>query len=406
MASLWKHKQHGYKITYTLYYIDGTQKEKYRYARKEKKAILIHQDAKRLEVLTLEHRLTHEELVYFLHKKLVDAEEVAKLTSRAQSKHLEDPAGITWEKLQHEYDKHVYSVGSKSTRASYSYKTKPIIEYFKNKGIAPWQVNSPQIIQDYITHRRTQKAVKTGAPITKSTVNKEITALRIMLDYLVRKKILSENPARTGVKRFKEVPARAPRAIHPDDLQIIMHALDNYNGEAAFGYFSEIIYTYIYTGMRRYELLYLQPDNVDLRSGLITVHGKGDKFREIEIHPNLVPHIESVIRKNSNRKGKYFFGRHDTPLMDPNSLYRAFKKFIAKLKLPGWITLHILRHTWTSYLMDSGVPPHKVQQQAGHESITTTMKYTHRVPGSSRAIDTLDYKKYMKKKESATPNEG
>lgn len=390
MAKLYKHKQHGWQLNYNVYFSDGTHKAKFKHFKSKQKAVIALQDVDRLEILSANQKISNREVMFYVHMKYITADEATKITNEEIC--LTDPQDITWEVLETVYSKHIIRVGTKSTRESYPYKVKPLLEYFKDT--PPYMLNKGKI-DDYITHRRGTKSEKRGEPISKSTVNKEITALRVMLDHLVEKKVLRDNPARKEIKRFREKPSRPPRALDTEELKVIMEALDNYSGQACFGYFTEMIYSYLLAGMRRYELVELKKDNVKLRDKIIRVEGKGDKEREIEIHEDLIDIFKSVLKKNGKRTGTYFFGGYERPLMNPNSVYRAFKKFIIDLKLPNYISLHLLRHTWTSYMLEGGASIKKVKDQAGHANIKTTMGYTHTVKSKTRAIDKLDYKKYI-----------
>jgi site-specific recombinase XerD len=229
--------------------------------------------------------------------------------------------------------------------------------------------------------------------VAKATVNKEIIALRIMLDYLVEVGLMDRNPARE-IKLFSDLPQRLPRCLTPEELKKIMHSMADYY--ACHGYFAEIILTYLFTGLRRYELLNLKTGHIDFRRGFIRIIGKGDKERRIDLHPILLKEIfPSVLRKNEGRKGPYFFGAYENPLMNENSLGRAFRIFLVRRGLYNENSLHTLRHTFLSYLVDAGVNLKKVQEIAGHESIKTTMKYLHVVPSKTSDIEKLDYNRYI-----------
>lgn len=379
MPVLYKHKQHGFQIHYTLFFIDGSSKKRYKSSKSKSNAFLIFQDLERFELLASKNRLTPDDIIYFIHKKYITPDEARLLTQERLSIINQDE--ISLDKLADIYLKHVSTVGSESTRKSYPYKIKPVLEYFKN--ISPDKI-TVQIIKEYITERRLS--------VSKATVNKEIIALRIMTDKLVEIGVFKVNPARE-VKIFSDLPQRLPRCLAPEELRtILLSARDYY---ACYGYFPELIYTYLFTGMRRYELLILKRKEIDFKRGFIKVIGKGDKERAIEIHPMLEKTFQSVILKNNGRKGIYFFGGYDRPFMDENSVGRAFRIFLKRHGLHDNNSLHTLRHTFLTYLLDSGVSVRKVQEIAGHESLKTTMRYLHVVPSKKPVIGQLDYNKYL-----------
>jgi site-specific recombinase XerD len=379
MASLYPHKIHGWQIVYYIYFPDGTKKRKNKSFGIKQEALLDLQDAEKIEAFSLKQTLGHNEITYFIHKKLLTLAEAEKLLNTHIGMLTNQ---ITWDHLDDYYRKYINNVGSPSTRQSYPHKIKAILEYFQKT--SPLSLNK-ELINNYITMRR-QK-------VAKATVNKEIIALRTMLDHLVETGVMDKNPARE-IKLFSDLPQRLPRCLGPEELKSIMNAMKDYY--ACKGYFTEIIITYLFTGLRRYELLNMKKLSINFQNHFIRIIGKGNKERRIELHPILIKEIfPSVLKKNGERNGAYFFGGLKIPLMNENSLSRAFRIFLRRKGLYNENSLHTLRHTFLSYLIDAGVNIIKVQEIAGHTSIKTTMKYLHVVPSKTTEIEKLDYTRYF-----------
>lgn len=379
MASLYPHKVHGWQIVYYVYFPDGTKKRKNKITKFKHEALLDLQDAEKIEAFSSKQTLSRNDITYYIHKKLLALADAEKLLNTRIGML---PGQITWDHLDDYYRKHINNVGSPSTRQSYPHKIKSLMEYFKQ--VSPLALTK-ELITNYITLRRKK--------VAKATVNKEIIALRIMLDHLVETGVMDKNPARE-IKLFSDLPERLPRCLGPEELKNIMSAMKNYY--ACKGYFTEIIITYLFTGLRRYELLNLKTMCIDFQNHFIRIIGKGNKERRIELHPVLIKEIfPSVIKKNEGNKGPYFFGGFKIPLMHENSLGRAFRIFLRRKGLYNENSLHTLRHTFLSYLIDAGVNIIKVQEIAGHTSIKTTMKYLHVVPSKTTEIEKLDYTRYF-----------
>jgi site-specific recombinase XerD len=90
------------------------------------------------------------------------------------------------------------------------------------------------------------------------------------------------------------------------------------------------------------------------------------------------------------------------PNIHPVSITRAIKLFYRKLGLSESLTLHSLRHTYISYLLEKGIPTKKVKERAGHFSLTVTDRYTHALPSEKIIEDILDFS-YNKFDTSAIP---
>jgi len=72
MARLWKHKAHGWQLIYTLFFLDNTQKKKYRSIREYNKASAAIEDLERLEYLGSKKRLTDEDVMYFYRSGFIN----------------------------------------------------------------------------------------------------------------------------------------------------------------------------------------------------------------------------------------------------------------------------------------------------------------------------------------------
>ena len=76
----------------------------------------------------------------------------------------------------------------------------------------------------------------------------------------------------------------------------------------------------------------------------------------------------------------YVFTQPDGLPLDPNLMTRAFKKVLTTAGLPK-LTIHGLRHTHATILLEQGVNPKVVSERLGHASVATTMDiYSHVLP--------------------------
>jgi site-specific recombinase XerD len=389
MANLYPHKVHGWQIVFCLYFPDGSSKKKYKIFRVKDNAILALQDIEKLEVYSAKQQLTREEITYFLHKKYLSREEAERISPEPVC--TISPKEITWDKLKKVYERHVTKVGQDMTRATHPYRANRVLAYFRDlRNFHPLAVNDKEI-NDFIFYCREKN-------LARDTINKYLTVLRVMFDYLVSEKAIKDNPARK-VRYFRNPTENIPRILYPDEFKSFLEGLKKYS-HLCRGYFAEMLLVYIYTGLRRYELIFLKGENINFAHGLIKIVGKGSKERLIEIHPSLLPVLQSVMQKNSKRHGQYFFGGYREPLVLYDEVSKAFKKFRTGVRLPAGVKLHSLRHTFISYLLASGADLEYVRQIAGHESIRTTQKYIHLIPRKEQQILHLDYSKFIDKKSA------
>lgn len=128
-------------------------------------------------------------------------------------------------------------------------------------------------------------------------------------------------------------------------------------------------------GFRVSELCNLQVPELDLADGTATVlHGKGDKDRVVPISTKLVPAIAEWI---GNRATGYVFPGPRGKRLNCRTFQLRIKAVAKAAGIARRIHPHVLRHTFATMLLRSGANIRQVQAILGHESISTTERYTH-----------------------------
>lgn len=123
--------------------------------------------------------------------------------------------------------------------------------------------------------------------------------------------------------------------------------------------------TYLYTGMRKNELLLVGPEHVDLDFGVIIVKGKGNKQRAIAINDGLIDLLRYWERKRI--PGDNYFNINRSTLL-------RIKKLLQE-RLPFDFTLHMLRHTFGTMMARAGADLVSLKELMGHTTVKTTEIY-------------------------------
>jgi len=199
------------------------------------------------------------------------------------------------------------------------------------------------------------------------------------------------------------------REMHPMTENELSRFLD----AAKQGDYYSLFYTYLFTGMRRSELLAVRWCDVDLLGMQISVsrtmqYLSGGKnhitFKEpkskkskrlIALSPSTVSLLkehrkaqekirESLRLQPITEKDLIFSHWDGSPLL-PDSITHAWVKLVRKCGLKG-IRLHDARHTHATIMLKQGVHPKVVQERLGHSTISTTLDtYSHVAPGLQQA---------------------
>lgn len=144
-------------------------------------------------------------------------------------------------------------------------------------------------------------------------------------------------------------------------------------------------------GLRLQEGLHLQVGDIDSERGLLHVrHGKGNKDRDVPLPPPILQLLREYWR--THRHPLWLFpGAHQTAArraapMEASSLQRAFRAALQESGITKPATVHTLRHSWATHLLEAGINLRIIQGYLGHASPTTTAIYTHLTRASEEAV--------------------
>jgi site-specific recombinase XerD len=364
MASIQKFARLGYRIYWRFYLPNGTYKEKYKASKSKTVLQEILPDIMRIETLSRRNELSGQDLLRALNLSIITRDEMQLFST-----HIDIPENHYLSELRADFEikSKAQSSGKHSHTANLS-KANIIEDYFKDMPIR--QIN-PELIEKFRVTRK--------AGVTNTTINHDLKALRKYLDIAVSKGYMKENPARK-IALLSEPKNRIPRCFYPNELKLFFQSLKKFH-HLLHGELDFIIRCLIYTGLRRSELINLKPENIKLHLRQIHLIGKGQKARVVGIHHSLTNEFKKRVKR----------GYILHPGIDPSSISHAFKKITRHLGLSETLTLHSLRHTYISYLLEKGVPAKRVKERAGHFSLTITDHYTHAIPNTKVEEDILDF---------------
>ena len=246
-----------------------------------------------------------------------------------------------------------------------------------------------------------------GKALSATTINKVITILDSFFNYLVQTNYLTGNPLavdRRRKKRNKIKPQLIDRYLEIDEIYSVLNALSQYAQKNNQETFQVVRARYItlllfYTGLRLAEAANHCMGNFIQReeNWFLRVIGKGKKLREIPVPDDLLKALAEFRLAVDLPSPEPKF-REKTPLIPMQNLKQpistrridqilkwAFNlgaqqfdvkepRRASKLRLAS---AHWLRHSYVTYLLDSGAPLKVVQENAGHSDVGTTMHYRH-----------------------------
>jgi tyrosine recombinase XerC len=221
--------------------------------------------------------------------------------------------------------------------------------------------------------------------VGKRSIARALSAVRSFYRYLHQIDAIASNPTRSVAtpKAEKYLPAFLERA--QIDLVFQMAELRAREGEFPDVRNLAMLELFYSTGMRLSELTGINRSDIDLVSQQVKVRGKGRKERIIPIgdHAQLaLRNYESsrdeLFRKLGRRadRSAFFLTRHGRRI-GVRAVQLAVHRFLDQVDENAGLSVHSLRHTFATHLLDAGADLRAVQELLGHASISTTQIYTH-----------------------------
>jgi integrase/recombinase XerD len=123
--------------------------------------------------------------------------------------------------------------------------------------------------------------------------------------------------------------------------------------------------------------LNLKPTNIDSKRGiLIILNSKGKKDRIVPISENIIEMLREYY-KLYKPKEWLFEGQAAGERYSETSLQKVLKMALVEAGIKKPVTLHWLRHSYATHLLESGTDLRYIQELLGHKSSKTTEIYTH-----------------------------
>jgi integrase len=254
------------------------------------------------------------------------------------------------------------------------YRTKPIIEFFKDK---TFREITPSLVEKYRDQRH-DSISKRGTRRNVATVNRELQLLSRIFTLAMEKKETRSNPC-AEVDLLKGEVKRT-RHLFYGEKQRLLDALSNPRRSHVL----MAVELDLNTGLRRGELLSLRVEDVDFYRNLVRVDGKTGP-REVPINARAREILASLVEQARQNDWKYLFTNPKTGTRYKD-LKKAFHSALREAGIEGF-RFHDLRHTFGTRAGDDpqvNIPA--LAEVMGHKNWRTTMRYTHATDEGKRRV--------------------
>jgi integrase/recombinase XerC len=221
--------------------------------------------------------------------------------------------------------------------------------------------------------------------VGKRTMARTLSGVRSFYRWMHRNEMVESNPARSvgAPKQDKYLPGYLDRI----QIDLLFQLAEVRALEGAFVDVRNlaILELFYSTGMRLSELQGLSRGDLDLVSQLVKVRGKGRKERIVPVGDHATTALrnyeakrDDLLRKvgSAGERSAYFLARTGKRI-GVRMVQKVVTGFLEKVDEDAGLSVHSLRHTFATHLLDAGADLRAVQELLGHASISTTQIYTH-----------------------------
>jgi integrase/recombinase XerC len=207
----------------------------------------------------------------------------------------------------------------------------------------------------------------------KTSIGRKLAALRTFFRFLVREGVLEVNPGELVSTPRQE--KYLPQTLSVDEAFAL---LDSVQQGDLLGLRNRAILETLYScGLRVSELTGLNLASVDLTEGLVRVLGKGNKERIVPIGQPAIRSLQRYLEvRGAVAPDSPLFLNHRGGRLTPRSVQRNLKQQLLTGHIFKDATPHALRHSFATHLLNGGADLRAIQELLGHESLSTTQKYT------------------------------
>lgn len=220
----------------------------------------------------------------------------------------------------------------------------------------------------------------TARGVSRNSIGRKLAALRSFYRYQTKINAIESSPAQTiqTPKYSKKLPSIL-------SISEALSLLETPNADSPEGIRDRAILEIFYgTGIRLRELTKLNILDIDLKSRLIRVHGKGNKERILPIGYNAAKMLQRYLKvrkylvfNSSLIDDKAVFLGKRGKRITPRQVQYKVNQYLKSISAANSLSPHILRHSFATHLLDAGADLEAVKELLGHASLSTTQIYTH-----------------------------
>jgi len=226
--------------------------------------------------------------------------------------------------------------------------------------------------------------------VSWSQFNQTACALRLFY------KLTLGRPDQVPVIAYGKRPKKLPCVLSPEEVACLLEA-------AKSGRDRVLLQTTYACGLRLSEVLNLEVRDIDSARMVLHIRqGKGQKDRLVPLSAKLLEELRAYWRCYRPKRWLFPNAAQSGPLCG-GSVQRIFRRTLARSTINKRASMHTLRHSFATHLLEAGVDVVTLQKLLGHSNLSTTANYLHLRSERLRLLPSLLELLAMPPKPTSTP---
>jgi len=294
----------------------------------------------------------------------------------------------TYLSLLQNFSRHVHRLGYKTvTRKAVASCAREFLHRMEQQGVLQVKDVKPAHIKAHYQYLNERPKLRGEGSLSTSMLAFHIYAIRLLTTYLQQEDIIQANPL--GNLTFDRITHKEREILTRKEIQQLYEACENLRDVAMLS----LLYG---CGLRSSEAASLDVMDIYFYSlSLYIRHGKGGKRREVPMAVQVAEHLKDYYHNewptyiNTTCTENAFILNDQGRRAQKQWMWHRLKYLAAKAGIEGkTVTLHTLRHSIATHLLENGMGIDYVKTFLGHASLGSTQLYTHIV---QQHLTTLRY---------------
>ncbi|OGH58238.1 MAG: tyrosine recombinase XerC [Candidatus Lindowbacteria bacterium RIFCSPLOWO2_12_FULL_62_27] len=247
--------------------------------------------------------------------------------------------------------------------------------FLDGRGRAGWKSAVPADVRAYLYRLADLK-------LAPASVRRKVAAIKSFFRYLVRSRRLPSSPA-AGFQAPRQSSRRLPKFLFLEEITKLIERSGGSRGteDQCLALRNRALFEMLYaTGIRVSELTGLNLDDLNLDAQWIRVLGKGNKERIVPFGDPAASALRDYLSARKDgavRDGRAVWLNAAGRRLTARAVRMILDGAVRRIALNRHVHPHMIRHTFATHMLDAGCDLRAVQEFLGHQSLSTTQRYTH-----------------------------